>query len=183
MKLRFLAITVGLLTLVASAPAFASGKFAYFDMQQAMEEIEEVKSAKTRLKAQFDAKQKQLDARQDELRRENEQLEKQAMAMDEKKRMERMADLQRKAADVAQFWQKLQRELAEEEAKLTQPILGKVEGIIREIARAEGFTMVFERSQAGLIYAPESMNITNELVRKYNAKYPVKGGSKKAAKK
>ncbi len=185
MKLRFLALTAGLLTLATAAPALAADKFAYVDMQQALGEIDEAKVAKNRLKAQFDEKQKQLDAKQDELKKENELLEKQAMAMNEQKRMEKMTELQRKAAEVAQFWQKLQKELSEEERKLTQEIFVKMGGIIRQIAEAEGFAMVFEKNDSGLLYAPESMNITNELVRKYNAKFPVKGagGQKKAEKK
>ena len=40
MKLRFLALTAGLLTLGAAAPALAADKFAYVDMQQALGESE-----------------------------------------------------------------------------------------------------------------------------------------------
>ena len=36
--------------------------------------------------------------------------------------------------------------------------------------------MVFEKTDSGLVYAPPSMDLTNELVRTYNEKYPVKGG-------
>ena len=43
--------------------------------------------------------------------------------------------------------------------------------IIRGIAEAEGFTFVFDKSESGLLYAPDSLDITNELVRKYNAKH------------
>ncbi|MFN7132384.1 MAG: OmpH family outer membrane protein [Myxococcales bacterium] len=184
MKLATLSLAAGLLVLGASADAFAQqGKFAYVDMQQALTEIEEAKVAKARLKRQFEDKQKMLDEKQDDLKRENDTLEKQAMAMNEQKRMEKMGELQRKAAEVAQLWQKLQKELSEEERKLTQEIFLKMGGIIRQIAEAEQFTMVFEKSDSGLLYAPESMNITNELVRKYNAKFPVKGAAEKPEKK
>jgi outer membrane protein len=46
-----------------------------------------------------------------------------------------------------------------------------MEGVIADIATAEGLTFVFDRS-AGLVYAPTSLDLTNELVRKYNVKYP-----------
>ena len=46
--------------------------------------------------------------------------------------------------------------------------------IIAIIAQREGFTMVFDKGNAGLVYAPPSLDVTNELVRLYNDKY--KGG-------
>ena len=50
-------------------------------------------------------------------------------------------------------------------------IFDKMEAVIKDIAEAEGFTYVFEQQNAGLIVAPPSANMTNELVRRYNAKY------------
>ena len=50
--------------------------------------------------------------------------------------------------------------------------------IVREIAEADGFTYVLEKG-AGIIYAPPALELTNELIRKYNARYPG-GGQKKA---
>jgi len=50
-------------------------------------------------------------------------------------------------------------------------------GIVRGIAEAEGFTFVLDRNESGLIYAPDSLDITNEVVRKYNAKYAAGGGA------
>ena len=41
--------------------------------------------------------------------------------------------------------------------------------MVRELAEAEGFTMVFDRNT--VLYAPPSLDITNELVRKYNARF------------
>jgi outer membrane protein len=49
--------------------------------------------------------------------------------------------------------------------------------ISRDIAEADGFTYVLEKG-AGIVYAPAALDLTNELIRKYNAKYP--GGAKKA---
>ena len=58
--------------------------------------------------------------------------------------------------------------------------MGRMADIVREIAQADGFTMVFERSEAGLAWAPPSLDLTNEVIRKYNAKFP-SGAAKKPA--
>jgi hypothetical protein len=42
-------------------------------------------------------------------------------------------------------------------------------------------TMVFEKSGAGLVFAPPHLDMTNELVRMYNDQYHAKGDAKAEA--
>jgi outer membrane protein len=42
--------------------------------------------------------------------------------------------------------------------------------------------MVLERNDSGLVYALPALDLTNELIRKYNAKFPGGGAKKPAAK-
>ena len=171
---------VAVLTL-AGTTARAEAKFAYVDMQRALGEIEEGKTAKAKLKATFDLKQKDLDAKQEELKRENANLESMARegVLKDDKLREKRADLEKKLMDVTKYWQDSQKALSEEERRLTQEIFSKMSVIIRGIAEADGFTFVFDKNESGLLFAPDSLDITNELVRKYNAKYGA--GSSKAA--
>jgi len=39
---------------------------------------------------------------------------------------------------------------------------------------------VLERTDAGLVYAQSSLDLTNELIRKYNGRYGGVGGAKKS---
>ncbi|MGC4113878.1 MAG: OmpH family outer membrane protein [Myxococcales bacterium] len=89
---------------------------------------------------------------------------------------EKRADLEKKLMEVTQYWQNSQKALSDEERRLTQEIFSKMSVIIRGIAEAENFTFVFDKNESGLLFAPDSLDITNELVRKYNAKYGMGGG-------
>jgi len=176
--------TAVLATLVLSTQLFSqvarAEKFAYVDMQSALGEISEGKTAKAKLKAQFDAKQKDLDSKQEELKRDNANLESLARegVLKEDKLREKKAELEKKLMEVTKYWQDSQKSLSEEERKLTQEIFIKMAAIIRDMAESEGFTMVFDKTESGLLYAPESLNLTNELVRKYNAKFAGGGAPK-----
>jgi len=186
MKPRLLTLAVAAAAVLVSGAAHAQMKFAYVDMQSALMEIEEGKAAKNKLKSQFDAKQKDLDAKQEELKRENANLESMARegVLKDDKLREKRSDLERKLMEVTKYWQESQKALSEEERRLTQEIFSKMAVIIRTIAEAEGFTFVFDKNESGLLYAPDSLNITNELVRKYNAKFGAgKAGAAPAAKK
>jgi outer membrane protein len=167
---------------LASSPARAAEqRIAYVDLQRALAEIEEGRNAKARLKKKFDEKQKQLDQKQDELKKEEENLEKSGQLMNEDKKREKMLELKQRVLEVTNYWQKAQKELSDEERAVTSEIFAKMNAIIQTIAEADGLNMVFEKN-AGLLYAPPSMDITNELVRKYNAKFAKAGGEKPPSK-
>ncbi len=156
---------------LAPLPAAAELKIGYVDLQRALNEVEEGRSAKAVLKKDFDEKQKALDRDQDALKKMKADLDKQAAVMSDDAKRDRQAELDRKFVEVQGKFVSFQRDLSEREREMTRGIFDKMGGIIREIAEAEGFTMVFEKNDAGLLYAPGSLDLTNELVRKYNGRY------------
>jgi len=79
-----------------------------------------------------------------------------------------------------QVYVQMQKDLSDREREMMKVIFDKMEAVIKEIAQAEGYTYVFEQQNAGLIVAPPSANMTNELVRRYNAKYKGSAPAKKA---
>lgn len=172
---RALLVSIALLAATAQV-AQAEQKFAYVDLQRALLECDEGKSAKAKLKNEFDKKQKLLDEQQESLKKEKEELDRRAMAMSDEARRQKEGELQSKLMQVTGMWQGMQKELAESERGFTAGIFQKMEGLIAEIAEAQGITFVMDRN-AGLVYAPPSLDLTNELVRRFNDKYPVKGGA------
>ena len=179
MRLSHIALVV-LAACAFSGVARAEQKIAYVDLQRALMEVDEGKSAKAKLKAEFDKRQKQLDAEQQALKQDKDDLDKRAMAMTEDARNAKQQELMQKLQEVQQHYVKMQGELTDQEHQMTQAIFTKMQGIIGEIAQAEGVTFVFDKG-AGLVYAPPSLDLTNELIRRYNSKYPVAGvtGTKK----
>src|SRR5688572_31564274 len=65
----------------APRSAAAEGKMAFVDLQRALEETEDGKKAKAKLKSDFDRKQKELDEKQEELKKMKEALDKKASLM------------------------------------------------------------------------------------------------------
>jgi outer membrane protein len=170
------------LAAVLAGPAAAGAqapKIGYVDLQRALNEIEEGKAARAVLKKDFDEKQKQLDARRTEFEKLQQEFEKQAVVMSDQAKREKASELERRARELGALFQQLQADLSKREGEATRGIFDRMGGIVREIAEADGFSMVFERNDAGLVYAPPSLDLTNELIRKYNARFGA-GGPKKA---
>jgi outer membrane protein len=182
-NLRLLAaLVVAALLAPVAVHAQNQTKIGIVDLQRALNEVEEGKIAKAQLKRDFEQKQKQLDSKQEELRKMKGELDKQAVVMAEDAKRAKAAEFERKLMETQQFYADLQKNLSESEQKATGGIIEKMAKLTGEIAEAEGLTLVLSRNDAGILYAPPSLDITNELVRKYNARFPVAGAKKAEAK-
>jgi outer membrane protein len=165
-----LALAAALAGLAAvPAPARAEQKIAYVDLQRALNEIEEGKAAKARLKAEFDQKQKIIDEKKAEFDKLRADFEKQAVVMSEDARREKQGELEKKGMELQGFFVQLQKELSEREREATRGIFDKMHSVVKEIADSEGISLVTQAE--ALVYAAPSLDITNELVRRYNARF------------
>jgi len=175
-----------LLTLIAIAAvvcldrgvARAEIKIGYVDLQKALNDTDDGKRAKSRLKGIFDRKQKELDAKQNELKRMKEDLDKQRTILDAKAIAAKERDLQEKFVGLQQIYLKHQKDLSEEEGKLTRSIFKRMQTIIASIAQAEGLSFVFEKTESSILWAKSEFDLTGQVVRRYNAGEG-KGGGKK----
>ncbi len=177
------ALLAGLSLLAPRIAHAAELKIAYVDLQRAFAEVDEGKAAKAKLEQMRDAKQKELDKEQEGLKKEKDTFEKQMATMTDSARQQQGTELQKKLYDLQQRFEKGRAELAQTERETLSGILGKMQPIIQTIAQRDGFTMVFEKTDSGLLYAPASLDITNELIRLFNEKYKVAGGTSSSTKK
>jgi outer membrane protein len=150
--------------------ARAELKIAYVDLQRAFAEVDEGKAAKAKLEQMRDAKQKEVDKDQEALKKEKETFDKQMATMTDATRAQQTAELQKKFMELQQRFQKGQQELQQNERETLSGILSKMQPIITTIAQRDGFTLVFEKTDSGLLYAPPSLDLTNELIRMFNEK-------------
>jgi len=173
--------TVVPLSFSASAQAQAAVKLGYVNFQKALSEIDEAKAAKDRLEKLKLQKQTDLDKVQDAFKKEQEAFQKQAPTMTEQARNEKGEALQKKYVEITQNFEKGRTELAQKENEEFQPIVSKMRTVVNSIAQKEGFTMVFDAN--GIAYAPDSLDITNQVIRTYNDQNKVKPVAATPAKK
>ncbi len=155
-------------------------KIGYVDIQRAINETSEGQSAKKRLKSLFDNRQKELDEKQTELKKMKEDLDKQRTILKQDVIAQREKDLQEKFVQLQATYVRLQKELSEKEAEMMKGIVAKMQGVISQIALQEAFTIVLEKSESSILWAKPSLDLTNEVIRRYNAgagSSPAKGGS------
>ena len=144
-------------------------KVGYVDVQRALMETSEGQSAKKKLKTMFEAKQKELDERQEELKKLKTDLDKQRSLLKPDVVSQRERDLQQKFLQLQETYVRLQKELSEKEATMMKPILEKMNGVIGKLAQTDNFSIILEKSQSSILWARPHLDLTNEVIRQYNA--------------
>lgn len=152
--------------------ATAAVKFAYVDLQSALMEVAEGKKAKAKLKVYFDEKQAHLDKETERLKKMKEDLDRQGMMVDPKVKSDKEAQLQQAMMELQKTYMNLQQELKNKESEAVAPILERMQAIIQELAEKNGYDLVLDKNSSGIVYAPLKYDLTTELVRMYDKKYP-----------
>jgi outer membrane protein len=179
---RWLMLGVFLLT---SSPlrSFAEDvKLGYVDLRRALDETDDGRKAKAALKKEFDKKQKEINEQQDDLKKEVEDLDKKRTLLPPDKVREKEAELQMRMQKVQQTYLRHQQDLTQKEQEATGKILDRMTRIVNKIATSENFTMILDKTQSAIIYAKPHLDLTNDLIRRYNAGEGGEGASSAPAK-
>ena len=170
--MRLFVLAAVLMSFTAPAALAADDKLGVVDLQRALNEVEEGASAKKNLKKEFDEKQKTLDNKQNELKHLKDELDAQVTMMTPEKKAERVADLQKKLLEVQQLYMSLQQDLSKREGEATAAIFQKMGVILGQMGEEQGYFAIVEKT--AVPYFRPSLDVTNELIRRYNDAYGTK---------
>lgn len=161
---------------LALAPAArAETRIGVIDFQRAGTECDEGKAAMAALQKQRDEKLKPFKAKQTEFETLRADYEKQASVLSDTVKQQKQADLQKRGEELQQMLVQAQQDLASQEDEVTKGVSDRLNGVVREIAEKEGIQMVINK--AAVVYAPDALDLTNEVIRKYNTRYPARAGA------
>lgn len=142
-------------------------KIGYIDMQRAINEVEEGKKAKKKLRRIFKARQKELQEKQEELEKMKSTLQKEVALLKEDVKKKKLLEYQKKVMELQQFVYKNQKELAEKESEMLKPIMERMQKLLADIAKKGKYSLIMERR--AILYLPKSADLTDKLIKRYNA--------------
>ena len=156
--------------LVAST-FFVSNVFASYasiDIQMAMSTIKEGAAAKAKLEKEYKEKQNILQKRKAEVEKMMDSYRQTQMAMNDAKRTQTEQGIQKKMAEYQELAQQSQTQMQQMELQLTKPIADALKLTMKEVAEKGKYELVYEKDQSGVFYARDSVDITNEVIKRYN---------------
>jgi outer membrane protein len=146
-------------------------KVGYVNLRKALSSVGDGQAALNRLRGKKKALQRRLNKAQKALMAEKKKYDKTKTILRGAAKRRLLAKLQRKFLDLRRKYATWTRQLARAEALETRKIVAKMQPIIRTIARRYKIQLMLEMKESGILYAPSGMDFTNELVRRYDARY------------
>ena len=159
---------VAALVMVAALPAAAQSKVAVIDVQRVVAESDPGKEAIQKLKAISDAKIQEGQAMQQEMATLQDQYNKQRFTVSEERMAEMAKELEDKNIAIRRFEDDAKRELEEVRRRELGGLEERILPIINQIGMEEGITLIFNKFQSGLVYADEAVDITDDVIRRFN---------------
>ena len=153
----------------ASAARAQAMKIGYVDVQRAIQEVEEGKAARGRLKTEFDQRRAQIDKKSADLERMQQEYEKQAPVLSDDAKRKKQEEFQKALVDARKSAGELQEDMNRQEQQAMASILQRIQQVVAEIAERESFSFVMDKGT--LLYAPQAADMTNEVVRRYNDRF------------
>lgn len=152
---------------VHAAEVPAIRKLAMVDMQRVLNETKAGRRARKELEESSKTKQSKLEKKQAELEKEASKLQ----SMSGKQLAEAQERLQKEYMEVQNMAAALEQELATEHNKLLQKMYENSQSIVAELAEQRGLDLVLVRDQMTVIYAKETFDITDTVVKSYDERH------------
>jgi outer membrane protein len=166
--------------LATTATAFAARaqvKIGYVDVQRAIQETEEGKAARTRLRGEFEQRKAAIDKKGADLEKMQQEYDKQVAVLSDDAKKKKQEEFQKLLVDARKSASELQEDMQNKEQQAMAGILQRLTQVVAEIAEREQLTYVIDK--ATLLYGPPAGDLTNEVVRRYNDRF---GAGEKSAK-
>jgi len=146
-------------------------KIAFVDLQEALNLCKAGQDAKEDFAKKVGKAEEKLSSQQEELKRLKEILEKQSTMLSEEARKQKERDYQTRIRDFKRLYQDSQDELKAQDGEITKEILQELVTVVQKYGKEKGFTFILERSESALLYADESMNLTEQIIKIYDGQY------------
>jgi outer membrane protein len=145
-------------------------KIGVFNMQQIMQESKVVQGYRATIEKEIGTKKSQLAQKQEWIRSIEEKMRKDDKTISPRDRRVLSNKLDTETRDLRRMKEEAEIEFQRMDRELTDRTMGEVAGIINNLAKTEGYALIFERSSAGIAYMEGTFDITAKIITLYDAK-------------
>jgi outer membrane protein len=158
----------GVIMMAMAMPAVAQSKIAVIDVQRVVTESDPGKEVMQKLRVLSDAKAQEGQALQQQMATLQDQFNKQRFTVSEQRQAEMSKEIEDTQIAIRRFQDDAQRELQEAQRRELGGLEERILPIINQVGQAEGYTLIFNKFQSGLVYADEAVDITDRVITMFN---------------
>ena len=153
-------------------------KIGVLDFQKILESSKAGKEAQAEINEEGKLMETELKRRGEEITALEQQIETEKMVMKEDVRQEKQRDIRIKINDLKTLQKKYLREFQVLEEGIIKRLQKDVFAIVREIGAEKGYLLILEKRAAGVVYSPETLDVTDDVIKAYDARFTAQGGTK-----
>ena len=145
-------------------------KIGVVDLEQAISSTDEGKAARE----EFARKQREAESKVqpmlDRYRALEEELKAKKFVLSDDALYQKQLDLAEMRNEIQSKMREVEGQLQVDQKRLEGPLVQKLEGIIEEFGKSQGFTLIIRRGAPGVLYAREALDVTELVIERYNKK-------------
>lgn len=158
------------LAFVPAAFSADTTKIGIFDFQKILSESSTGKLTQKQLTEKGNELQGKLKTEKEKLDEMNTAYEREKLVLSPEKQGEKEKEFRSRINDFKKMQDDFNREFKQLEVQSLNKIQEDVVQIITDIGKEGGYTLILEKKAGGVLYSPEKLDITDEIIKKYNLK-------------
>lgn len=177
--MRFLKTSITIVCLVSClfiSKAFAAdvAKIGLIDIQKILSASDAGKVANDKMNAKFKELEDDLKAKGAAIDEEKARYEREAAVMSQEARAEKERELKIKVLDFQDLEKKYKTDINAYQTALMSQFRLDVLTVVEEMGKKEGFLLILEKREGGVVYNPSTIEITDKVIQKYNEEFAKK---------
>lgn len=170
-------LLIAALAAVLALPALGSAqssdlKVAYVDSEVIIRQAPGYQEASQAFNQTAAGWRDTLQQKRQELERLYEEYQRQEVILSPEMRTEKQQEIQELQLEAQEYFQTKfgpEGQAATRQAELMQPIIERVNLVIEEVRRDQGYALIFDLTDGALVAGDPALNITDEVVQRLNA--------------
>ena len=167
MKTKICFMIIVCFSIMACTTTYAWDKVGYINLQRLVNESKMGKAAKANIEKLRKKKQTEIDTQLKEIQDLKTLIEKNGDLMGEANKAEKVEELQRMYKNYKRMVADAKEELANEDSKLVATILEKADGVLKQVAKKEKYSIILKDPDA-IGYLDPKVDITDAVIEAFN---------------
>ncbi|MCF8078231.1 MAG: OmpH family outer membrane protein [Desulfobacterales bacterium] len=158
---------LGAALLLFAGASSAAGKVGFINLQRLVSESKIGKEARQDIQKMRKAKEGELSRRLEDLNKEKDELDQKWDELDPRDRRDRRAELKRSFEDYQKMVSDAKEDILREDREVVAIILKKADGVLKTVAKKQGYTIILKDPNA-IGYLDPEVDITDEVLKALN---------------
>lgn len=170
MKRAIWALSLGLWVCTV-LPAYAQDvRIGYVDMRKVLTESKAGKRVKAEIEKTIGERRASLGRDEQQLKDLQQAYEKDKLLLSEEQKQAKQKEFDEKLRAFQQATATAQREIEQKEREFARKVIPEIRTIVRDLAKERKLSLVFEKNEMPVIYAADGPDLTEAIIKRFDAK-------------